>query len=130
MIIAVPFSAYSSEYMFYNIYSTSYVTMSSRFSKQTQNFFPLIYSTEDIVITGIHIILNTDIDIATNLEHIENEIIQEFSHISTDCVRKIKQEWDAYTKCAPYTDTILFSCKGLLMQGDTYCPQYTIRPVP
>ena len=128
MIIAIPVSIYSSEYIFYNINSNNY-NLSSRFPNQSQTFFPVIYSTEHIVITGIHIIIDTDIDIVRNLERIENEIIREFSHVSTECAHTIKCEWNEYTKNATYTDKILFTCKGLLLRDGIYCPQYTIKPV-
>ena len=125
MIIAVPFPIYSPEYIFYNIYSAN--NNMSRFSSHAQTFFPAIYSTDHIVITGIYIILDTDIDIVRNLERIENEIIREFSHISTECARTILRTWSEYTKNATYTDKILFTCTGLVLRDGTYHPQYAIK---
>ena len=129
MIIAIPFPIYSSKYIFYNIYPNDNDMHSSRFPNQIQTFFPAIYSTEHVVMTGIHIILDTDIDIVQNLEHIEHEIIREFSHVATECEYKINREWNAYITSASYTDKILFTCKGMLLRDGIYCPQYTFTPI-
>ena len=127
MIIAVPFPIYSSEYIFYKIHSNN--VSSSRFIPHTQSFFPVTYSTEDIVISGLHVLLDTDIDIIQNLERIETELIQEFSYINTNCERKIKSEWEEFIKHAVYTDKIVLTCKGLSLRDGMYSPKYTIKSV-
>ena len=130
MILGVPFSIYSPEYIFFNIaYGSRTVIQNSRFQSVEQTSFPITYSTEHVVMNNLCVILDSDIDIEDNLIRLEDDIIEEFAPIGQVPYRKIISVWEKHVAGAQYTDRVLLTCKGMRLHDGSYTPIYNITSI-
>ena len=131
MILGVPFSVYSPEYIFFNItHGSRTVIQNSRFRSAEQTSFPITYSTEHVIMNDLSVVLDSDIDIEDNLIRLENDIIEEFASIGRVQYHTLISVWEKHIKDEKYTDQVLLTCKGLKLHNDLYTPIFIIAPIP